>query len=59
MIKTVLEYFKHASTWKGAFAVLTAFGITLQPSLQEAILALGLSAIGFIQVFIDDNDVTK
>ncbi len=59
MLNTVLEYFKHASTWKGAFALLTAFGVVIEPALQEAILAFGLSAIGFVQVFIDDRNVTK
>lgn len=59
IVETVLEYFRHTSSWKGVFSVLTAVGVTLTPEFQEVILAAGLGIIGLIQFFVDDNDVTK
>lgn len=59
MIKNILEYFTHTSTWKGLFAILTAAGVSFQPEHQQAILTAGLAVIGAIQVFVDDHDVTK
>jgi hypothetical protein len=58
-VKYVLEYFTHASTWKGVFGLLTALGVTLAPELQNQIITLGLSAIGLIQILIDDNTDKK
>lgn len=58
-MKTILEYLKHDSTWKGIFTLLTAAGVVLKPELQAAILAVGLSSVGLIQVFITDSDVEK
>ena len=55
-VKFVLEYLTHASTWKGLFALLTALGVTLAPELQAQIITLGLSAIGIVQILIDDHD---
>lgn len=53
MINTILNYLKQASTWKGIFAVATAFGVSLQPEYQEAIITAGLGVIGAIQIFVD------
>lgn len=39
------------STWRGAFALLTAIGITLHPEQVAAITSLGLAAIGTLNVF--------
>lgn len=57
-INAILEYFQHASTWKGLVALITAAGVTIEPVLADKIVALGLSLIGFIQVFIDDRNKT-
>ena len=46
----ILEYLKQNSTWKGIFALLTAFGVVIQPDLANAIIAVGLSIIGLIDV---------
>jgi len=59
LVETILEYFRHPSSWKGLFAVLTAVGINLAPEFQEVVLTAGLGLIGLIQFFVDDNDVTK
>lgn len=55
-LKTVLEYLMHASTWKGIIAIATAAGVVLNEAQIAAIVALGLAAVGLIQVFIDDQD---
>lgn len=59
MIKKVLEYFLHSSTYKGIFGILTAVGVSVAPEYQEAIIAAGLGVIGLIQVFVDDHDKSK
>lgn len=59
IVNTVLDYLSYASTWKGVFALLTASGIVIAPDVAEKALALGLAAIGFIQVFIDDQTEEK
>jgi hypothetical protein len=59
IVKTILEYFLHPSTYKGIFGILTAAGVTLAPEYQNAIIAAGLGLIGLVQVFVDDHDKTK
>ncbi len=49
-MKTILEYLKQESTWRGLVAIATAFGVTMAPELQNAIIALGLAIIGLINV---------
>jgi len=53
-MKTVLEYLKSESTWRGLIALTMAFGITLTPDQQNAILAAGLAVIGAINTFKRD-----
>lgn len=53
---TILEYFKHASTWKGLIGLVTAFGVVLSPEMAEKLIAFGMAGVGFIQVFIDDRN---
>jgi hypothetical protein len=55
IVKTVLNYLSFASTWKGLIGILTAAGVAIAPEVGEKAIALGLAAIGFIQVFIDDQ----
>ncbi len=59
IIKTILEYFLHDSTWKGLIAIATAAGVALSPELQAAIITAGLGLIGLINVFVTDHDKTK
>jgi len=49
-MKTILEYLKQESTWRGLVAIATATGVTMAPELQNAIIALGLAIIGLINV---------
>ena len=58
-MKTVLEYLMHASTWKGLIALLTASGVAIHPELGEKIIAAGMSAVGLIQILIDDHEKDK
>lgn len=56
----VLEYFLHASTWKGLFNWAASAGIfTLSPTKEGAATAFALAAMGLIQVFVDDSEKTK
>lgn len=59
LVETILEYFRHSSSWKGLFSVLTAVGVNVVPEFQELVITVGLGLIGIVQFFVDDNDVTK
>jgi hypothetical protein len=50
-MKTILEYAKQESTWRGIIAIAMAFGIQLDPQQQTAILSGGLALIGLINAF--------
>jgi len=58
-MKTVISYIlargSESSTYKGLFALLTAFGVALSPEQSAAITAAGLGIIGVIQVFMDNG----
>jgi hypothetical protein len=54
IMKTILEYLKQESTWRGIIAIATAFGIQLAPGQAESIIAAGLAAIGLINTFKKD-----
>jgi hypothetical protein len=47
----LLNRLREPSSWRGIFALLTAVGLKLHPELQEAILSVGLSAIGLVNFF--------
>jgi hypothetical protein len=53
-MKTILDYLKQESTWRGIIAIATAFGIKLAPEQAESIIAGGLAAIGLINTFKKD-----
>jgi hypothetical protein len=59
IVKTIVSYLSFASTWKGIIGMLTAAGVAIAPEVGEKAIALGLAAIGFIQVFIDDQPQPK
>lgn len=50
IVNIVLERLSENSTWRGLLLIATALGVKLEPELQNAILAAGLSAIGLINV---------
>ena len=53
-MKIIITYLKSESTWRGLIAISMAFGITLTPEQQGAILAGGLALIGLINTFKKD-----
>lgn len=50
LIRWCLARVREPSTWKGAVALLTAFGIAISPEMAQAIVALGLAIGGIINV---------
>ena len=59
MLKTILEYLKQDSTWKGLISIATALGLTIKPELAAAIIAAGMGLVGLIQVFITEDAAPK
>ena len=53
-----MQYFinrlKEASTWRGILAIVTACGVTISPELTDAIVGVGLAAMGVVGVFFPD-----
>ena len=53
-MKTALNYILarlgENSTWRGIILVATALGVRMEPELQNQIVALGLGAVGVINV---------
>lgn len=50
LITFILNRAQEQSSWRGAILILTALGLKLEPQLQEGILAVGLSAVGLINL---------
>ena len=55
----IMNYLTQASTYKGLFTMLAAFGIVLKPELADAIIACALGITGLINVIINDTPKTK
>lgn len=49
-MKRILTALQQESTWRGLIAIATGLGITLEPELQNHIIAVGLALIGAINV---------
>jgi hypothetical protein len=47
----LIQRLSEQSTWRGLVLLLTAFGVQLEPELQNHIIAAGLSVVGIINVF--------
>jgi hypothetical protein len=45
---------RERSTWLGAVAILTAFGVRMDPEQAEALVALGLAIGGAVAVLWPD-----
>lgn len=45
-----LDRLSENSTWRGLILVATALGVYIEPKLGEAIIALGLAAVGVINI---------
>lgn len=54
-IEIILRYLGQASTYKGLFSVLAAFGVVIKPEMSNAIIACALGLIGLINVVIDEK----
>lgn len=54
MIDRLLIKLTQESTWRGLIALVTAFGMTIDPTRAEAIVAAGITAIGIINILKDD-----
>ena len=46
----IIARLQERSTWQGIVAIVTAFGISLEPSLLDAIVSFGVAAAGMIHV---------
>lgn len=57
--EVVLNYLTQASTYKGIFTVLIAFGMTISDGLQQAIMACALGIFGLVDVIIDERKDKK
>lgn len=54
-MKYVIERAGEPSTWRGAFFLLTAFGVVVRPDMQEAIISAGLAVAGLVGVITKDK----
>lgn len=50
----VIDRASERSTWLGFAGLLTALGVGLSPEQIEAIVSIGLAAVGVIAVFTRD-----
>lgn len=50
----IIKAFSQESTWRGLIAIAMAGGITIEPDLQNHIIAIGLTMIGIINVSKND-----
>jgi len=48
---TILDYAGQSSTWRGLIFVAASLGLTLDPELQNHIIAAALGLVGIINVF--------
>lgn len=55
MLETMINYLNQASTWRGVFGVLGAFGVVIVPEMSNAIIAFALGAIGLVNVCRNEN----
>ncbi len=53
--EVILNYLGQASTYKGLFALLAAFGVIVSPDMTNAIIAVCLAVIGLIDVIINEK----
>lgn len=47
----LIDRLAEQSTWRGLILLATSLGLVLSPEQQAAIIALGLAAVGSINVF--------
>ena len=54
-MKYILERLKEPSSWRGLVMIATAFGVTLNPDLVSAIIAVGTGLAGVIGFVFKDK----
>ena len=54
-MKYILERLKEPSSWRGLVLIATAFGVTLNPDLVSAIIAVGTGLAGVIGFAFKDT----
>lgn len=54
-MKTILNYLKQESTWRGIILIATVAGLSINPEQQTAIIQAGLGLIGVILAFRNDT----
>lgn len=52
---TISNYLSQASTYKGLFTMLAAFGVTVSGDLSNAIAGVCLAIVGLINVLINEK----
>ena len=50
LIDTLLNYAGQTSTWRGLIFVAASLGLTLDPELQNHIIAAALGLVGIINI---------
>ena len=50
IINYLLDRLSEQSSWRGAILLATALGITVEPALQNHIVAAGLGVVGAINI---------
>jgi hypothetical protein len=50
----IISKLSQESTWRGIIAIATAFGATIDPGRASAIIAAGLTIIGFVNILKKD-----
>ncbi len=53
--EVLLNYLSQASTYKGIFTILGAFGVVISDGLTQAIIACCVGIFGLIDVIIDEK----
>lgn len=54
-MKYLVSRLKEASTWRGIFVLLAAYGVSIAPELQDSVVAVGLAVAGLIGVIFPDK----
>lgn len=57
--ETILNYLTQASTYKGIFTMLGAFGVVISDGMTQAIIAVIVAIFGLIDVIIDERKDKK
>ena len=54
-MKYILDRLKEPSSWRGLVMIATAFGVTMNPDLVSAIIAVGTGLAGVIGFVFKDK----